>query len=108
MADGFERLLMRNLANGKRSIAPGGLGVNGLSQSQTNTDATGKLLPNANFSQRGPAQGQPQSLQHGQPSTPDFYQHDANANLLQHQTASPPPFAHPSGANYDPFAISPH
>lgn len=108
MADGFERLLRRNLANGKALAVPGGLGVNGLSQGQANSDATGKLLPSANFSQRGQPQGQAQSLQHGQPSTPDLYRHDMNATLLQQQTASPPPFAHPNGANYDPFALSPH
>lgn len=108
MADGFERLLMRNLANGKGSTAPGALGMNGLSQTHANTDATGKILPSANFSQRGQAQSQAQSLQHGQSSTPDLYRHDNKTNLLQHQTASPPPFAHPNGANYDPFALSPH
>lgn len=108
MADGFERLLRRNLANGKVSAAPGGLGLNGLSQGQANSDATGKLVPSANFSQRGQPQGPAQSLQHGQPSTPDIYRHDTNSTLVQHQTTSSPQFPHPNGVNYDPFALSPH
>ncbi|KEF58831.1 uncharacterized protein A1O9_03674 [Exophiala aquamarina CBS 119918] len=108
MADGFERLLRRNLANGRPPAAVGGLGVNGLSHAQANSNAAGKLMPGLNFSQRGQTQGQAQSLQHGQPSTPDLYRHDANATLLQQQTASPPSFAHQNGANYDPFALSPH
>ena len=112
MADGFERLLRRNLANGNRLVGAIGVGLNGANQGQGLTDTAIKIQQDANggsgFPQRPQSQNQVPTIQTSHSSTPDLYRHDTNATLLHHQAPSPTSYTHPNGTNYDPYAISPH
>lgn len=109
MADGFERLLRRNLVHGKY---PGGPGKNGV-------DSKG-FLPSGDPRSGSYQQSQMTSHAHGPGAqrgvhgpnhSPDLYRHDSNPTLLpQHtSTASPSGFGQPpNGAGYEGYSLSPH
>ena len=121
MADGFERLLRRNLANGHGGVRVGddggahgkigsGISIDGLVARQT-TNGTSFAHP-AHMHGQAHALAQHQHPPHATP--PDPFHSSSSLLPPQHSTTSPSPFTPtnphgpPSQTQFDPYTLSPH
>lgn len=109
MADGFERLLRRNLVQMKPA---GGLSNNGYDAKSHPTAIDSRTASLQQVQSMGHAQADmaPRSA-HPHGPNPDMYRHDSNATLLppHASTSSPTNFGQaPNGATFEGYTLSPH
>ncbi|KIW95565.1 uncharacterized protein Z519_04150 [Cladophialophora bantiana CBS 173.52] len=123
MADGFERLLRRNLVGNNGQLGKG-LGAENGTPGYASLDATAALGGRQNGGRetpyaQHPGQVQGQSYQqHAELYAPSSQTNTPSLLPPQHTTTSPTPFTptqqqqHPNGggggANFDPYTLSPH